>query len=217
MEHTKPVLETKDLTFKDILSYPDLRINEGEIVFIEGASGSGKSSLLKLFNYTYTPTEGEVLYRGKPTSRLDTVELRKKVLLVSQSVFLFDGTVRENFDLFYDYRNQPHLSDSEKEHYLDLARAPFGLGAPCQNMSGGERQRVYLAVCLSFRPDVLMLDEPTSALDNPTSRELFENLSRFVQENGMTLVVISHNRTLSKEFAQKIIEVERGVSHAGNR
>lgn len=203
------ILTTRGLKFLDVISYPDINIPEGGMIFVVGESGSGKSTLLKLFNYTYTPTEGEIRYRSQPTLEIDTVELRRNVLLVSQSVFLFDDTIRINFDKFYDYRGLPHLSDEDKRYFMKLARASFDLDDHSDNMSGGERQRVYLAICLSFKPDVLMLDEPTAALDHQTAFSLFENLKKFTKDNGITLIVISHDKSLINEFAEDVISVER--------
>ncbi len=209
MQKSDVILSTRDLTFKNILKYPDLAIHQGEFVFVEGESGAGKSTLFKLFNFTYTPTTGEILFDGEPTAGMDTVRLRRDVLLVSQAVFLFDGTIRENFDYFYDYRDEPHRSDEEKQRFLELAKVPFQLSDPCQNMSGGERQRVYLAICLSFAPRILMLDEPTSALDQKTAHELFSGLKQYARDQDMTVITISHDQVLADEFADRSISVVR--------
>lgn len=217
MTKTKAVLETRGLTFLDLVTYPDLSITEGALTFVVGRSGSGKSTLLKLFNYTYTPTTGEVLYRGTSTHAMDTVALRRAVLLVSQVVFLFDGTIRDNFHRFYEAREQSPPADEVMSRYLAIAQVPFTLEDPCETMSGGERQRVYLAICLSFEPDVLMLDEPTSALDQTTSRQLFRELKSHAAGTGMTLITISHDQGLREEFADRVISVEQEAIHARHR
>ena len=207
MEQEDIILETKDLSFLGILEFPDIKITRGDFVFVEGESGAGKSTLLKLFNDTNSPTTGEIYYQGKSTQTMDTIQLRQEVLLVSQSVFLFDGTIAENFDQFYDYREEPHLTNQEKEMYLDLARVPFNLSDSADNMSGGERQRVYLAILLSFNPKILMLDEPTSALDQKTAYELLNNLKNYSKKQGMTVIVISHDGSLQEEFADQTITI----------
>lgn len=207
MEQEDIILETKDLSFIGILKFPDIKITRGDFVFVEGESGAGKSTLLKLFNDTHSPTTGEIYYQEESTQTMDTIQLRKEVLLVSQSVFLFDGTISENFDQFYDYREEPHLTNQEKEMYLDLARVPFNLSDSSDNMSGGERQRVYLAILLSFNPKILMLDEPTSALDQKTAYELLNNLKNYSKKQGMTVIVISHDGSLKEEFADQTITI----------
>ena len=76
-------------------------------------------------------------------------------------------------------------------------------------MSGGERQRVYIAIFLSFMPDVLMLDEPTSALDNTSSDIMMSNIKNFTNDNEMTTIVVSHYLTLAEKYGDEIIALER--------
>jgi len=203
------VLATEQLSFQNFLSYPDLEVCEGEFIAVAGASGAGKSTLFKLMNYTQTPTQGTIYYRGMPTHEMDTVELRRKILLVSQSTFLFDGTISANFDRFCEFRQKSHLTEAEKKQFLQLAQVPFGLDEICQTMSGGERQRVYIAICLSFQPDILLLDEPTSALDQTTGSRLFHAIRDYAQHQGMTVLVISHDRSLLDGVADRTILIER--------
>lgn len=204
------IIRTENLNFKNIIRYPDIAIDRGEATFIAGDSGSGKSTLLKLLNGTQSSLEGNIYYDGKNILDMDTIELRRKALLVSQSVFLFDKTIRENFEEFYSYRQEtPPPGDCILE-YLNLCKADFSLDANCSNMSGGERQRVYIAIYLSFHPEVLMLDEPTSALDTNTARGLFTNIKEYAKEKGMSLVAISHDRQIVEEFSDKTIYLQAG-------
>jgi putative ABC transport system ATP-binding protein len=214
MQQEQVILETKDLTFLDILSFPDLKINQGDFVFIEGESGAGKSTLLKLFNNTMSPTTGEIYFQGESIEDMDTIKLRREVLLISQSVFLFEGTIADNFDKFYDYREEPHLTSEEKEKFLNLARVPFNLSDSADNMSGGEQQRVYIAILLSFGPKVLMLDEPTSALDQRTAYELYSNLKDYSKKQGMTIITVSHDEGLLEEFSDHTISIVKGINYA---
>lgn len=201
------LLELRDAVFMDKIIYPNIIINRGEILFITGPSGSGKSTLLRLLNGTVSPSSGTVFFKGKDIARLDTVSLRRQVVLVNQSIFLFDKSIRENFAEFYRYREQETPSDEELERYLSLCDADFLLDADCTSMSGGERQRIYLAICISFESEVLLLDEPTSALDEKTGNLLFKNLTKYSQEKGKILVVITHNRDLAQEFGDRIVDL----------
>lgn len=207
----KPVLSCDRLKFMDILEFPPLAIAPAETTFITGRSGSGKSSLFKLFNGIYCPDEGAVYYQGTDITKLDTLTLRKEVLLVSQGVFLFPGTIRENFAIFYEYRELPLPAEESMERFLRLCCADFPLAAGCNTMSGGERQRVYLAICLSFLPRVLMLDEPTSALDGETANRLMENLRAFAKETDITLLVISHDPALAEKYGDHILDLEKAA------
>ena len=201
-----PILSSDKLVFKGILEFPPLAIATGATTFITGRSGSGKSTLCKLFNGIYSPDAGEIYYKGNAISKLDTIALRREVLLVSQSVFLFAGTIKENFAAFYDYRELPIISEAEMVRFLQLCCADFSLNASCNTMSGGERQRVYLAICLSFQPQVLMLDEPTSALDGETANRFLQRLCEFARETAMTLLIISHDPSLAAKYGDQIID-----------
>ena len=79
-------------------------------------------------------------------------------------------------------------------------------------MSGGERQRIYIAICLSFHPKVLMLDEPTSALDEATAVSLLQNLKQYCNEHGITLIAITHDKTLAKSYGDEYISLDSEVS-----
>jgi putative ABC transport system ATP-binding protein len=198
--------------FKDIIRYSDMDIAEGEAVFVCGESGSGKSTLLKLLNGAASADSGEILYAGKSVDEYDPVMLRREVLLCGQSVYLFDGSVEDNFTEYYKYRDLPPVSRDEAHTYLKICAADFPLDAPCSTMSGGERQRVFTSICLSFRPKVLLLDEPTSALDDTTANMMMANIKVFCKENNMTLIVVSHNQALSESFADCTITLTGGGS-----
>ncbi len=199
------MLKTKKLNFKDIIFYDDVHIIEGKINFITGESGCGKSTLLKLFNRTENFSSGEILYKGKDITEFDSIELRKEIKLISQTTFLFSGTIQNNFNLFYEYCECPALSCEEMERFLRLTEANFPLDTICDNLSGGEKQRVYIAICLSMKAKVIMLDEPTSALDYNLSVRVLSNIVSYIKENRLTLIVISHDQKLTELFAENVI------------
>jgi len=199
----------KNVWFKDIIHYPNIEISQGGAAFICGESGCGKSTLLKLLNGAVSAESGEILYCGRRIEEYDPVMLRREVLLCGQSTFLFDGSVQENFNEFYKYRDLPFANQEEINTYLKICAAGFPLDAPCATMSGGERQRVFTAVCLSMRPKVLLLDEPTSALDDMTANAMVSNIKTFCHENNITLIVVSHNKTLAQAYADTVITLER--------
>ena len=204
----KIVLAAENLRLRDI-AYPDISITEGAAAFLTGESGSGKSTLLRLFNGTLTPSSGRVLYNGRDIAGTDAVSLRREVLLAGQAVYLFDKTVRENFAEYYSYRDMAPPSDEKIREFLSLCLADFPLESLCASMSGGERQRVFTAICLSFMPKVLMLDEPTSALDTENAFRFMASLKAFCGKNGMTLVTVSHDKELVREFADEAFSLKR--------
>ena len=172
---TPALFSLRNVSFKDIISYPDIEIPGGLATFICGESGSGKSTLLKLLNGVISADSGEILYSGKRVEDYDQVELRREVLLCGQAVYLFDGSVQDNFEQYHKYRDSAILPEA-MQAYLKICAADFPLNTPCVTMSGGERQRVFTAICLSFRPRVILLDEPTSALDDATAYTMMTNL-----------------------------------------
>lgn len=204
------VISASNLCFMDFIVYPEIQIEENRMTFICGESGCGKSTLLKLFNATLSPSDGTILFHGKTIEELNTIEYRRKVLLVSQEAYLFDGTIRDNFNAYYASRDAAPIDDTAILKSLACCCADFPLDAQCSVLSGGERQRVFLAVCLSLSPEVLMLDEPTSALDGKTSGNLFANIREFCTLRGMTVIVVCHDKVLVDTFADRIIELTKG-------
>ena len=203
------IISVNDVVFRSIIKYPGIKITKGKTTFIHGPSGCGKSTLLKLINGTTSPDSGEIFYKGNNIENIDTIDLRREILLVAQSVFLFTGTIEENFKKYYEYRDQETPSKEHMEKFLQICRAEFPLETRCETMSGGERQRVYIAIFLSFMPEVLMLDEPTSALDNTSSDIIMSNIKNFSDDNDMTTIVVSHYLPLAQKYGDNIIALER--------
>ena len=203
------IFEAKNLVFKDIIKYPHIQIKKNKTTFITGKSGCGKSTLLKLFNATVSKGLGEISYKGEEISKIDTIKLRREVILVSQNVFLFDCTIEENYKKYYEYRESKLPVKEHMEEYLKICDANFKLSKKCQDMSGGEKQRVFLAICMSFKPKVLMLDEPTSALDENTAYSFFTNIKKWALDNSITLIVVSHNAKLVEECADEKLLLEK--------
>lgn len=172
-----------------------------------GKSGSGKTTLFKLFNGTLTQSNGDIFYKNQNILDLDTINLRKEVLLISQAVFLFNGDIKGNFTKFYQYLDETVPNDSEIKYFLDLCSLDFQLDKDCGEMSGGERQRLYIAIFLSFKPKVILLDEPTSALDEKNSHVIIQNILSFSRRNEITLLIVSHDNELVSGFADKMVYI----------
>ena len=192
---------------KFIKEYDDFTINKNEIVFIVGKSGSGKSTLLKLINNTLQMKSGSIFYKDTNILNIKPVELRKKIMMTSQENFMFDMTIKENFHEFYKLRDLEKLTDDEIVKFLKIADFDVDVNLDVEKLSGGEKQRVFLAIALSMRPAVLLLDEPTSALDRNTAFNMMKNIVDYCKHNDITLVVVSHARNLVDEFADKTIDL----------
>jgi UDP-glucose/iron transport system ATP-binding protein len=203
------IIETRDLSFSDLIHYQDIKIERSKVHFIVGKSGTGKSTLLRLFNVTLSPSKGNIFYDGKDIADIDTTKLRKEILLISQSLYLFDGTIKDNFKKYYEFREEDAPSEEEMEKFLHMCCIDFPLDKSCTLMSGGERQRVYIAIFLSFYPKILMLDEPTSALDTENSHNVIKNILEYCKMHNITVIIVSHDSSIVEEFAENIIKIEK--------
>jgi len=192
---------------KFIKEYDDFSIDKNEVVFVVGKSGSGKSTLLKLINNTLQMKSGRIFYKDENILNIKPVELRRNIIMTSQENFLFDMTIRENFHEFYKLRDLEELTDEEITKFLKITNFDVDLNLNVEKLSGGEKQRVFLAIALSLDPEVLLLDEPTSALDNKTAFDMMKNIVNYCKHNDITLVVVTHARQLVDEFADKIIDL----------
>ena len=192
---------------KFIKEYDDFSIDKNEVVFVVGKSGSGKSTLLKLINNTLQMKSGRIFYKDENILNIKPVELRKNIIMTSQENFLFDMTIRENFHEFYKLRDLEELTDEEITKFLKITNFDVDVNLDVEKLSGGEKQRVFLAIALSLDPEVLLLDEPTSALDNKTAFDMMKNIVNYCKHNDITLVVVTHARQLVDEFADKIIDL----------
>lgn len=192
---------------KFIKEYDDFSIDKNEVVFVVGKSGSGKSTLLKLINNTLQMKSGRIFYKDENILNIKPVELRRNIIMTSQENFLFDMTIRENFHEFYKLRDLEELTEEEITKFLKITNFDVDLNLNVEKLSGGEKQRVFLAIALSLDPEVLLLDEPTSALDNKTAFDMMKNIVDYCKHNDITLVVVSHARQLVDEFADKIIDL----------
>ncbi len=200
------MFKTNNLGFLDIIKYNDIEVADGSVTFITGRSGSGKSTLLKLFNGTEDFSRGEIYYKGVPLREYDSIALRKQVKLISQTCFLFPLSIRENFLLFYSYCDyKGDKSDEKLREFLKITAADFSLDAPCATLSGGEKQRVYIAICLSMEAETIMLDEPTSALDPEIATRVMQNIVDYAKSSNKTLIIISHDTGLTQKFSENIV------------
>ncbi len=203
----KILLSLENVEARGKINYPDFDIVSGQVSLIQGESGSGKSTLFQIMNGMLNPTEGSVKYLGKELASYTPLSIRREVLLVPQTVFLFPKTIEENFQVFYEYREEKCITPEEMKKYLALCQIPKDLDTSCNELSGGEKQRVFLAICLSFSPQILMLDEPTAALDEANATKLMEKICAHAKEKNIGLVLVSHDSHLHS-FAQSKIHLK---------
>jgi len=177
---------------RTVLDLDRLEVRRGEILALVGPSGSGKSTLLRLLNFLEQPTEGTILYEGRPTDGEHTaLELRRQVTTVFQQTALQKASVRAN--VAYGLRLRGLPVDGQVQSLLQTVGLGELAGASARLLSGGEKQRVALARALIFRPRVLLLDEPTANLDPYNVGFFKETAPTENQKHGTTVVLVTHN------------------------
>jgi putative ABC transport system ATP-binding protein len=188
----------------------------GELVALLGTSGSGKSSLLNLIAGLDRPTSGAVMVAGKDLAALSRPELAQHRLhtvgMVFQSFNLIPSmTVIENVELPLRFAE---VDRSERDSRAREALERVGLGKRLDHrpseLSGGEQQRTALARALINRPKLLLADEPTGNLDSRTGTEIMNLIREFNESLGMTVVMVTHERTLAERYAQRLIFLADG-------
>ena len=110
---------------------------------------------------------------------------------------------------FYQYREEQVCTKEQIENLLKVCNLEFALDQDVTNMSGGEKQRLYIAIFLSFLPNVLLLDEPTSALDQKNAKIMLDNVIAFCKERKITLVIISHDEKLVERYQENVISLDK--------
>ncbi|MGB9939318.1 ABC transporter ATP-binding protein [Methanosarcina sp.] len=199
----------------------DLEIYPGELIAVLGENGSGKTTLVKHFNGLLRPYSGNVTVKGMETSKAPVNELVKNTGLVFQNPdnMLFEDTVEAEITFGLNNINvegpqaEKAISDS-----LKLVNLSEKLRVFPRHLSRGERQRLAVACVIAMRPELIVLDEPTTGLDAEESDSMMQ-LIRKLQQEGHTIVMVTHNMQIVKDHAERIIRMEAGkiVEDSGNR
>ncbi len=212
-------IEFKDISFaypsgSQIFDNISMSVEPGQTVGVVGSTGSGKTTLIKLLLRFYDPMQGSILLDGVYTKDLKLRLLRQAFGLVSQDVFLFKGTVKENIAY-----GTPQITDEQIEYAARMAEIhdfimslPDGyntvVGERGQKLSGGQRQRISIARAIVNKPPILIFDEATSSVDNETESSIQRSLAKIAKDH--TIFVIAH-RLSTVRHADNIFVLHKGV------
>lgn len=198
----------------EVLKGIDLHIEKGQVVVIIGPSGSGKSTVLRTMNYLEEPTSGKVIVDGMDLSDKSKLnQVRTEVGMVFQNFNLFPHmTVMENLTLAQTKVRKTSNEEAKKIGQTLLDRVGLGdkANAYPDSLSGGQKQRVAIARALAMKPKVMLFDEPTSALDPEMVHEVLDVMKSLAEE-GMTMVIVTHEMGFAKEVADRVLFVDGGL------
>ena len=210
------VLEKVNFSYVEnfpVLNNISLEIEKGSTTAIVGSTGSGKSTLIKLLLRLYDVESGKIIFDDVNIQDLNIHSLRKNIGLVSQDIFLFEGTVFENIAYGNldatesEIWNAARLSESDEFINLLPNKKDTIVGERGQKLSGGQRQRISIARAILKNPEILILDEATSAVDNETEAAIQRSLDTL--KEGRTVIAIAHRLSTIRN-ADVIYVLEKG-------
>ena len=203
-------------TFGDmqVLSGVDMHIRPGEKVVIVGPSGSGKSTFLRCLNLLEQPTDGSIVFDGQEITApgVDVNLIRRRMGMVFQHFNLFANlTVKKNIMLAPVQLKLKTKEEAEAEamRLLNLVNLEAKAESYPAQLSGGQKQRIAIVRSLAMNPEVMLFDEPTSALDPEMVGEVLELMKRLA-DDGMTMVVVTHEMGFAREVGDRVIFMDGG-------
>ena len=204
----------------EVLRGIDIDIHKGEVVAVIGPSGSGKSTFIRCLNRLEEPTDGAVIFEGQQinTKGADIDKIRQKIGMVFQNFNLFSNmTIMQNITAApINVKKIPKAQAEERAlKLLDRVGLKDKAAEYPVRLSGGQRQRVAIARALAMDPDILLFDEPTSALDPEMVGEVL-NVMKELAEEGMTMVVVTHEMGFAREVSDRVIFIDQGIIQEEN-
>ena len=199
----------------DALQDINLRINDGEFVFVVGGSGAGKSTLVKLMTREITPTSGRVFVNGYNLAKVEgnkIAKFRRSIGMVFQDFRLIQElNVYENVAFVLRIADQSTRFIKQRVPYvLNLVDLAHKARSKPKELSGGEQQRVAIARALANDPGLIIADEPTGNIDPQLSYEIVELLKDINRSAGTTIIMVTHEHDLVKHFGGRIINIQDG-------
>lgn len=161
-------------------------------------------------NKIISQDSGEIYFKGENLKSIDSVELRRKVVMLSQNPVIYEGNIRENLLKGIIFSKKEIPDDSKLKDILEDLSVIKSLEEDSKELSGGEKQRIALARIILMEPEVFLLDEPSSALDDKNCEKVIAFVSDYARKNKKSLVMVTHSEKIAEEFSDKIIRIEKG-------
>jgi iron complex transport system ATP-binding protein len=199
-----------------VLQDISFRVEKGEFVGVIGPNGSGKTTLLKMLYRLLSPQKGEILFELAPMKKMDRTDIAKRIAVVAQETqLLFPFSVLETVLM----GRSPYLGQLmfESEKDLEIAKKAMEWTETLSfseramdELSGGERKRVFIARALAQEPEVILLDEPTANLDIHHQMDFLDLILTLNREKGLTILMASHDMNIASEFCDRLLLLQGG-------
>lgn len=203
------MFELINVKYKEVVDIPNLYLNPG-LTALLGASGSGKTTILKMLNKMLSPTQGRILFHGKDIKQIQSVEHRRKVMMLSQNPAIFEGNIKDNLTIAFRFQGRPIPDDGELCGILSKVQMKKELDTPVSQLSGGEKQRLALGRVFLLNPSVYLLDEPSSALDDDAEDTIINTVAEHIKETKKSAIMVTHSKSVATKYADEIIEIAKG-------
>ncbi len=194
---------------RKILDVFEMYVNPGEVVAVIGPNGAGKSTLISVMACLDPPQRGSVIFKQEKVTRVNVLDVRRRMAVVFQEPLLLEGTVKENVKLGLSLRKIKRNAS-----YIDGWLERFGLihlaDQPAYTLSGGEAQRTALARAFVLEPEVLFLDEPFASVDVITRQGLVAQFKQILKEQQTTTVLVTHDFAEVQALASRVIVLDHG-------
>lgn len=202
----------KNVKYKDILDIKEAKIKQNQLTVVVGESGSGKTTFLNLLNKMISADSGDVYYKDQNIKEIDSVDLRREVMMMHQKTVIYPKTIKDNLKIASQFSNKEETSDNQLKEILNDFNLNKSLNDNAYDLSEGEKQRLALARIIVAKSQVLLLDEPTAALDKSNEKIIVDYLKSLIENEGKTIIMVSHSEQVLKDDNIDIIEIkDKGV------
>ncbi len=195
-----------------VLKEINLEIKQNELLIIQGESGAGKSTFLKLLNRFCEVDSGEVFFNGKRIQEYKIDRLRASIIYFSQLPIVIDGTVKDNLSFPFDFHinSKKKFDQNKAREWLDYFQMDVSLTHEAMKLSVGQKQRIALVRSILQEPEILLLDEPCSSLDSNNKRLIEKKIEDLISSSGITIMLATHSDVSFDKSNYRVLCVEKG-------